>query len=114
MGVNTISRTARRKKRVSSNIHGTAERPRVSIYRSSKYIYAQAINDEAHSTLAAASSIKKTDGKKSENAKQAGIDLANKLKELKVTAVVFDRSAYSYNGRVKSLAEGLREGGINV
>lgn len=114
MAVNTISRTARRKKRVSANIHGTAERPRVSIYRSSKYIYAQAINDEAHSTVAAASSMKIAEGKKSDNAKQAGIELAKKLKDLKITAAVFDRSAYAYNGRVKSLAEGLREGGINV
>lgn len=118
MGVNTISRTTRRKKRVSTNIHGTDARPRVSIYRSSKYIYAQVINDDAHNTIATESSLtlskKDAKGTKSENAKQIGVSLAGKLKELKVSAVVFDRSAYAYNGRVKAVAEGLREGGIQV
>lgn len=117
MAINLISRTARRKKRVSANISGSSERPRVSIYRSHKYIYAQAINDDAHNTVASVSSVdlkKEAKGTKSEKAKQVGIALAEKLKGLKISAVVFDRSAYAYNGRVKALAEGLREGGIQV
>ena len=119
MAVNLISRKARRKKRVSANIHGSEARPRVSVYRSSKYIYAQVINDETHNTLASSSSflMTKADGKigtKVESAKKVGLALAEKLKEQKVLAVVFDRSAYTYKGRVKALAEGLREGGIQV
>lgn len=111
---NTISRIARRRKRVSSNIHGSEERPRVTVFRSSRYIYAQVINDDQHKTIASLSSVKEKSGTKSENAKKVGVDLAKKLLDMKIKTVVFDRSAYAYNGRVKSLAEGLREGGITV
>jgi large subunit ribosomal protein L18 len=116
MATHISSRIARRKKRVSANIEGTQEKPRVAIFRSNKYIYAQAINDLKHETIVAANSLMlaKEEGKKSEISKQVGMKLAELLKDKKISTVVFDRSQYSYNGRVKALAEGLREGGIQV
>jgi len=110
-----LQRKARRKQRVSSNIHGTADRPRVSIYRSNKYIYAQAIDDVAAKTLASCNTFAvKEKGTKTDKAREAGKKLAELLKGLKITKVVFDRSSFSYNGRVKALAEGLREAEIQV
>lgn len=116
MAKHISSRIARRKKRVSANIEGTQERPRVAIFRSNKYIYAQVINDISHQTIVSANSLMldKTEGKKSELSKKVGMKLAELLKDKKINTVVFDRSKYSYNGRVKALAEGLREGGIQV
>lgn len=111
------NRISRRKKRVSSNIRGTAECPRISIYRSSKYIFAQAIDDVKRVTLASVSSkqtSKKTEESKTLESKAAGIVLAEKLKKAKVARAVYDRGPYAYNGRVKAVAEGLREGGIQI
>jgi large subunit ribosomal protein L18 len=110
--VNT-DRKLRRKRRVSSNIRGDVEKPRVVVFRSNRYIYAQAIDDTARVTLASASS-KGATGKKGDQAKAAGLKLAEKLKEKKIIKAVFDRSSYTYLGRVKSLCEGLREGGIKI
>ncbi len=110
--VNT-NRTLRRKKRVSSNIMGLGDVPRVVVFRSNRYIYAQAIDDVKRVTLASSSS-KGAQGKKGEQAKVAGLKLAEKLKEKKIVRAVFDRSSYTYLGRVKSLCEGLREGGIKI
>jgi large subunit ribosomal protein L18 len=115
----TFDRVLRRKRRVSSNIFGTGARPRICIYRSNKYIYAQAVDDEAKKTVASFSSYhivkaSKTKAKKAEVAKQVGVELAKKLKDKKITKGVFDRSIYAYLGRVKSLAEGLREGGLQI
>lgn len=115
----TKDRITRRKKRVSSEIWGTSQRPRINIYRSSMYIYAQAIDDEARKTVASSSTLQnKKDGsakmKKSEAAKEAGKLLAKMLMEKNITAGVFDRSSYAYNGRVKMFAEGLREGGLKI
>lgn len=112
-----LSRIDRRKKRVSANINGTSERPRVSVYRSNKYIYAQAIDDDAAKTVASCNSltIKATNkDNKTDSAKAVGMKLAELLMGLKITKVVFDRNQYAYNGRVKALAEGLREGKIQV
>ncbi len=112
-----LSRIDRRKKRVSANISGTNERPRVSVYRSNRYIYAQAIDDDAGITIVAtnSSALKvKEKQTKSETAKAVGMKLAELLTEKKITKVVFDRNRYAYNGRVKALAEGLREGNIQV
>ncbi len=114
--VNT-DRKLRKKMRVSRKIRGTATTPRISVYRSAKYIYAQAIDDEKRVTLAAASA-KKLDktakATKSQQAKQVGQNLAALLKEKKVVQAVFDRGIYLYLGRVKQVAEGLREGGIKI
>jgi large subunit ribosomal protein L18 len=113
----TQDRIIRRKKRVSLNMRGTKECPRVNVFRSSKYVYAQAIDDEARETIAGASSIKikKSDTMtKGKQAKEVGIALAKLLLEKKVKKAIFDRGRYTYNGRIKALAEGLREGGIQV
>ncbi|MFA5769868.1 MAG: 50S ribosomal protein L18 [Patescibacteria group bacterium] len=115
-----LDRKSRRKQRVSSNIHGTNDRPRISIFRSSRYIYAQAIDDVTRKTILSfsISDLKKDvgfkKGKKGEDSKKIGIGLAKKLIENKIKAGVFDRGSYTYNGRVKALAEGLREGGLKI
>jgi large subunit ribosomal protein L18 len=115
-----FDRKLRRKRRVSSNIKGTKSRPRISVFRSNSYIYAQAIDDVERKTLFASSNFalkKETDfkkGKKSDDSKKIGIKLAKILIEKKILAGVFDRGSYAYNGRVKALAEGLREGGLKI
>jgi len=90
----------RRKKRVRAKISGTAERPRLSVFKSNRYIYAQLIDDTVGRTLAAAS------GKES---KKVGVALAEKAKKQGIKAAVFDRGAYQYHGRVRALAEAFRE-----
>lgn len=88
-------------------------RPRVTVYRSNKYISAQIIDDEKKSTIVGVSEKDlKTKGTKTEKAKALGLLLAQKAKTKKVKKVVFDRGSYAYHGRVKGLAEGLREGGL--
>lgn len=115
-----LDRKSRRKRRVSSNIHGTGDRPRISVFRSSRYIYAQAIDDVARKTILSFSNsdLKKNadfkKGKKGDDSKKIGIGLAKKLMEKKILAGVFDRGSYAYNGRVKAIAEGLREGGLKI
>jgi large subunit ribosomal protein L18 len=115
----------RRKKRVRKKIFGYPERPRVSVFRSNKHIYAQVINDVEGHTLVALSSLSPEVRTKVEELKSKGevkgkVDvarlvgrmLAEKAKEKGITKVVFDRNGYKYHGRVKALAEGLREGGL--
>jgi large subunit ribosomal protein L18 len=120
MGKINLDRKLRRKRRISSNIKGTSDKPRISVFRSSRFIYAQAIDDVARKTIMSFSNadLKKTadfkKGKKGEDSKKIGVGLAKKLIEKKILAGVFDRGAYSYNGRVKALAEGLREGGLKI
>lgn len=97
--------------RIRKKVSGTPERPRLSVYRSNKWIYAQLIDDLAGNTVAMVSS-KGLEGTKSEQATQAGKLLAERATALGVTAVVFDRGGYLYHGRVKSLADGAREGGL--
>lgn len=99
--------------RVSANINGTSERPRIVVFRSNRYIYAQAVDDVNKVTLAH-SSGQKIEGKKLDQAKAAGLKLAEELKAKKISQAIFDRSSYSYKGRVKSLCEGVREGGIKI
>lgn len=115
-----LDRKLRRKRRISSNIFGTIDKPRISVFRSSRYIYAQAIDDKSRKTISSFSNSelkKSTDfkkGKKTEDSKKIGIGLAKKLIEKKILTGVFDRGCYSYNGRVKAIAEGLREGGLKI
>ncbi len=115
-----FDRKIRRKKRISANITGTKEKPRISIFRSNRYIYAQAIDDVGRLTIVSVTSIpsKKNislaNEKKTVVAKQVGVLLAKVLKEKKIETGVFDRGMYAYNGRVKALAEGLREGGLKI
>lgn len=100
--------------RQKGHILGTASRPRVSVFRSNKNISAQLVDDEKHVTLAAASteSLHIENGANVDAAKKVGEALAKKASELKITEVVFDRSGYVYHGRVKALADALREGGL--
>lgn len=101
--------------RVRKVVKGTAERPRLSVFRSNKQIYAQLINDIDGVTIAAASSAPKdfaVKGKKVEVAKEVGKQIADKAAQAGVKFVVFDRGGFLYHGRVKALAEGAREAGL--
>jgi large subunit ribosomal protein L18 len=98
--------------RIRNKISGTAERPRLSVYRSNKAIYCQVIDDLKGHTLVAASS-QEVKGTKTEQAIAVGKLIAEKAKASGIEAVVFDRGGYRYHGRVRSLAEGAREGGLN-
>jgi large subunit ribosomal protein L18 len=103
----------RRKKRVRKHVAGTAERPRLSVYRSLKHIYAQVIDDVAGRTLAAASSqTLKIAGGNVEGAKAVGRAVAEQAKEKDITKVCFDRGGHLYHGRVKALADAAREAGL--
>ena len=101
------------KYRVRKSVNGTAERPRLSVFRSNKQIYAQVIKDVNGTTLAAASSIGLEAMPKIEQAQKVGALLAEKAKAAGVETVVFDRNGYLYHGRVKALADAAREGGLN-
>ena len=92
---------------------GTAERPRMSVFRSNKQIYVQVINDLEGKTLASASSLGLEAMPKIEQAAKVGELIAAKAKEAGVESVVFDRNGYLYHGRVKSLADAARKGGLN-
>ena len=105
----------RRHRRVRGKISGTAERPRLAVFRSSKHIYAQIIDDVAGVTLASASTMDKDFegfGDNIEAATKVGNAVAKKALEKGITTVVFDRGGFVYHGRVKALAEGAREGGL--
>ena len=103
----------RRQIRTRNKLKGIADRPRISVFRSSKYMFAQVIDDVKNKTILGISEkALKLSGTKSEKAKALGLQLAKKAKAKNITKVVFDRGSYSYHGRVKSLAEGLREGGM--
>lgn len=105
--------------RVRKNVSGTAERPRLNVFRSSNNIYAQIIDDTAGVTLAAASTLdadvkaKVANGGNKEAAKEVGIAVAKKAIEKGIKQVVFDRGGYIYHGRVAELAAGAREGGLD-
>jgi large subunit ribosomal protein L18 len=104
----------RRHRRVRKRIVGTAERPRLAVYRSNRHIYAQLIDDLAARTLASASDAEAKDGDKSEKAKAVGKKLAEQAKVIGIEQVVFDRGGRLYHGRVAALAEGAREGGLKI
>lgn len=104
-----------RHKRVRAKISGTAERPRLNVFRSLSNIYAQIIDDTTGNTLVSASTVEKGfegNGGNKEAAKKVGAMIAERAKEKGITEVVFDRGGYVYHGRVKELAEGAREGGL--
>lgn len=109
---------ARRHTRVRKNLMGTAERPRLNVFRSGSAIYAQVIDDRTGRTLVSASTVdrelrEKVKGlKKSEQAKLIGQTVAERAKSQGIQTVVFDRGGYRYFGRVKALADGAREGGL--
>jgi large subunit ribosomal protein L18 len=114
MSLTKAGRRSRIQMRIRKKISGTAETPRISVFRSNSQIYAQIIDDVAGKTLASASSLELGDKKinKSEAAGKVGKALAEKAVSAGISSVVFDRSGYLYHGRVKALAEGAREGGL--
>ena len=109
-----VEQRARIRRRIRAKVAGTAERPRLSVFRSNKYIYAQVIDDAAGHTLAAASSREEgVEGATPvERSKAVGQRVAERAKAAGVEAVVFDRGGYRYHGKVAALAEGAREGGL--
>jgi large subunit ribosomal protein L18 len=117
MALTKLERRSRIRMRIRKKISGTAEIPRIAIFRSNKQIYVQVVDDLNKITLLSASSKEKevadkTGIKKIEQAKLVGKLLASKCKEKGIEKVVFDRSGYKYHGRVKSLADAAREGGL--
>ncbi len=109
-----VTQRARIRRRIRGKVSGTTARPRLSVFRSNKYVYAQVIDDARGHTLAAASS--REDGVEgaspAEKSKSVGQRLAERAKAAGVAAVVFDRGGYRYHGRVKALADGARDGGL--
>jgi large subunit ribosomal protein L18 len=99
----TLSKRDRNHKKIRSTVAGTSARPRLSVFKSNAYLYAQLINDEAGTTLAAA---------KGTDAKKVGAEIAKNALSQKIDKVVFDRGGYIYTGKVKALAESAREGGL--
>ena len=105
---------ASRQKRIRARVVGSAERPRLMVFRSNRHISLQVIDDDKHMTLVflADTDIAKSKAKGVERAKELGKALAKKAKEAKIVKVVFDRRGYAYHGIVKAVAEGAREGGL--
>lgn len=129
MKIMHLTSADRRKKRVRAVIHGSGDRPRISVFKSNKYFYAQAIDDSTHRTLAAITNLqpkseekgskketkKETSDKKPvEISRELGKMMADKLKSLKIEKAVLDRGPYAYKGNVHAFAEGLRENGIII
>jgi len=112
-------RSVRRRKRVRKKVVGTSERPRLCVYKSLRHTYAQLVDDRACRTLSAVSTLSpeirsqiQKEESRSAVSRKVGLFLAQKAKELGITQVSFDRNKYPYHGRIKSLAEGAREGGL--
>ena len=116
MNVEKKQNRARRRIRIRSKIKGTAKVPRVSVFRSNKYIFVQLIDDEFGKTILSSKIVPKGESKlkgtKTEIAGLVGENVAQKAKEIGISKVVFDRGGYKYHGRIKSLADGLRKGGL--
>jgi large subunit ribosomal protein L18 len=113
--VTAPQRRLKRRRRVRAKVRGTAERPRISVFRSNRGVFAQLIDDDAGRTLAAVNwtepDVRTLSGV--EQARRLGELLAERAREAGIDTVVFDRGGYQYHGRVKALADGAREGGLN-
>ena len=112
MTTKKVERRIKIKYRIRKSVNGTAERPRLSVFRSNKQIYAQVINDLTGKTLASASSLGLEKMPKKEQAAKVGELAAKKALEAGITSVVFDRNGYLYHGRVKEVADAARNGGL--
>lgn len=113
MAFSKVIRRQKIKRRIRKNVTGTTSVPRLSVFRSNKQIYAQIIDDSTGTTLVSASSYKKDlSGNKVEQAATVGKEIAEKAIKAGIERVVFDRNGYLYHGRVKSLADSAREGGL--
>ncbi len=106
-----VQKRARRHLRVRKKVHGTPERPRLVVFRSLKHMYAQIVDDQAQRTLMTVGDQEMT-GSKSEKASAVGKSIAERAKAAGISKVVFDRAGYQYHGRVKAVADGAREGGL--
>jgi large subunit ribosomal protein L18 len=104
----------RRHRRVRKRVSGTAQRPRLAIYRSNRHIYAQLVDDHSAITVAAASDLAAGEGIKIDRAKQVGQAIAERARAAGIERAVFDRGGRLYHGRVKAVAEGAREGGLSI
>lgn len=113
MTTKKVERRIKIKFRIRKSVNGTAERPRLSVFRSNKQIYAQVIDDRSGRTLAAASSLGLEACPKKEQAEKVGKLIAERAKAAGIEKVVFDRNGYLYHGRVQALAEGARNEGLN-
>ena len=115
-----IAARTRRKRRVRKKVHGTAERPRMTVFKSNKHTYVQVVDDDRGATLAAASTLTGAlqdavkDLNKKDAATKVGEAAASACKDAKITQVVFDRNGYPYIGRVAAVADGARAGGIEL
>ena len=103
-----------RHRRVRKKVVGTAERPRLAVYRSNRYIYAQVIDDYAGRTLLSVSSRDAGEGDRTAQAKAVGETVAARAKQAGITSVTFDRGGFQYHGRVRAVAEAAREGGLEL
>ena len=115
--MSTIDHRLKRKARIRRKIAGTSDRPRLSVYKSLKHIYAQVVDDSSSRTVAFASSLSqelkgKQDGDKKSDAQRVGELIAQKCKAARVEAVVFDRNGYPYHGRIAAVAEAARKAGL--
>jgi len=110
--INKQDKRIRLKKKIRTKIHGTETRPRLTVFRSNKFIYAQVINDVSGKTLTEASDIKMTKGTKTERAKEVGKMIAGNATKLKIKKVVFDRNGFKYTGRIKLVADEARASGL--
>jgi large subunit ribosomal protein L18 len=104
----------RRHRRIRTRVRGTAECPRLSVFKSNRYVSAQLVNDETHQTLLGMSTqtLKGATGSKSERARMLGVVIAKAAQDLKIKGIVFDRGGFPYMGTVRAFAEGAREGGL--
>ena len=117
MALKKVEARGNRHVRVRKKVAGTAERPRLAVFRSNKHIYAQLIDDVAGRTLVSASALDADaakDGKKQDVAKNVGALLGKRAKDAGISAVVFDRGGYQYHGRVAQVAAGAREAGLTL
>lgn len=108
----SIVRRKQRQNRIRAKVKSVSDLPRLSVHRSNSHIYAQIIDDKAQKTLLGVAEGKGVKGTKTERAKVLGQELAKQAKDRKISKVVFDKGSYAYHGRVKALAEGARDGGL--
>lgn len=113
MKTSNIEKRIRRHKRIRARVIGSAEKPRLAVFKSNKFIYAQLIDDAAGKTLASASDIKNAKGTKTERAAAIGAEIASVAKKHNITSIVFDRGGFRFTGRVKTLADAARAAGLN-
>lgn len=109
----TQQKRLRIKRKIRSTISGTENRPRLSVFRSNNFLYAQLINDDAHNTLISVNDLNKKNGTKVQSAIILGAELAKLAKTKGIDSVVFDRNGFKYSGRIKAFADSAREGGLN-